>query len=82
MNKLGIIGGSGVYNLDNVKVISKKDIDTPFGKPSSKLLELDIAGAKCWFLPRHGIGHHISPSEINYRANIYALKCLGVDTVV
>jgi len=82
MSKVAIIGGSGVYNLDSVKIISERDVDTPFGKPSGKILELEIAGSQCFFIPRHGIGHKINPSEINYRANVYALKSLGVDTVV
>ena len=82
MRNIGIIGGSGVYNIDEVKVLSEHDLDTPFGKPSSSVLELDINGGKCFFIPRHGNGHHIAPSEINYRANIYALKLLGVDTVL
>lgn len=82
MQKVAIIGGSGVYNLDSVKLISEQEIETPFGKPSGKILELEIAGAKCFFLPRHGLGHTINPSEINYRANIFALKSLGVDTVI
>jgi 5'-methylthioadenosine phosphorylase len=82
MGHVAIIGGSGVYNIDAVKVISEHEVNTPFGKSSGKILELEIVGAKCFFLPRHGVGHKINPSEINYRANIYALKTLGVDTVV
>lgn len=82
MSKLAIIGGSGIYNFDGVEVVKEHSIDTPFGKPSSEIIELKIEGATCFFLPRHGKGHKISPSEINYRANIYALKLLGVDTVL
>jgi 5'-methylthioadenosine phosphorylase len=82
MAKIGIIGGSGIYNFDSVNVIKEHLVDTPFGLPSSNVIELEIGGHHCFFLPRHGKGHSIAPSEINYRANIYALKKLGVNTVV
>lgn len=82
MKKIAIIGGSGVYKFDSVQLISEHEVDTPFGKTSGKISEVKIGDANCFFLPRHGKGHTISPSEINYRANIYALKLLGVDTVV
>lgn len=78
---IGIIGGSGLYNigLENKKEI---EVDTPFGKPSDKILVGELEGVKFAFLPRHGKGHRIMPSEINYRANIYALKKLGVKRVI
>lgn len=79
---LAIIGGSGIYNFDVVKVIDKIEVDTPFGKPSSKIVKAEIDGCEFYFLPRHGEGHIISPSEINYRANIYAFKKLGVKNLV
>ena len=82
MSTVGIIGGSGIYNIESVSVVAEHNVETPFGKPSSAILELDINGSKCFFLPRHGKGHAINPSEINYRANIYALKLFGVNTVV
>lgn len=82
MAKVAVIGGSGVYNLDKVQISNEQEIETPYGKPSAKISTLNIDGHECFFIPRHGIGHHISPSEINYRANIYALKSLGVDTVI
>lgn len=82
MKNIAIIGGSGVYKFDSVEVIKEHSVDTPFGEPSGKIVEVNVKGKKCFFLPRHGIGHSISPSEINYRANIFALKKLGVDTVV
>ncbi len=82
MSKVGVIGGSGVYDLEAVKVLSEHKVDTPFGETSSAILELEISGKAFYFVPRHGKGHAITPSEINYRANIYALKKLGVDTVV
>ncbi|MHB8155624.1 MAG: S-methyl-5'-thioadenosine phosphorylase [Candidatus Omnitrophota bacterium] len=82
MSRIGIIGGSGLYNLEGLT--HKKDavLDTPFGKPSEKLLIGELYGKEIIFLPRHGIGHRISPSEINYRANIFAMKKLGVDRIV
>lgn len=82
MGKVAIIGGSGVYNLDVVTVIKEHDIHTPFGKPSGNVVELEIEGETFYFVPRHGSGHFISPSEINYRANIYALKLLGVTNII
>jgi 5'-methylthioadenosine phosphorylase len=82
MSKLGIIGGSGIYKFDSVEIIEEIEVDTPFGKPSSKVMKSKIADCEFYFLARHGVGHSISPSEINYRANIYALKLMGVDTVV
>lgn len=82
MSSIGIIGGSGVYNIDVVKTLNKIKVETPFGRPSSEILELDVEGHACYFLPRHGEGHSISPSDINYRANIYAMKKLGVKTLV
>lgn len=82
MKNLGIIGGSGIYKLDSIEVVKEHTLSTPFGSPSSRVIEAKVKGHKVFFLPRHGIGHTINPSEINYRANIYALKMLGVDTVV
>ncbi len=82
MTKLAVIGGSGIYNIEGVSVVEEISVDTPYGKPSGNVLKLSVDGNEFYFVPRHGKGHHISPSEINYRANIYALKTLGVDTVV
>lgn len=82
MKNIGIIGGSGIYDIESVKIIKEHDLTTPFGKPSSNILEIEVEGKNFFFLPRHGAGHAISPSEINYRANIYALKLMGVDTVI
>lgn len=81
MEIIGIIGGSGLYEigLENSKEL---DIDTPFGKPSDKIIIGDLKGVQFAFLPRHGRGHRIMPSEINYRANIYALKSLGVKRIL
>ena len=82
MTKLAIIGGSGVYNFEDIKVIDEFEIETPFGKPSSNIVKASIDENEFFFLPRHGKGHKISPSEINYRANIFALKTLGADIIV
>lgn len=76
--EIGIIGGSGVYQIDGVKVIHEHTVTTPFGDPSDKILELDMQGVKIFFLARHGRRHTLLPHEVNYRANIYALKALGV----
>ena len=82
MSLVAIIGGSGLYNLEKVKLLEKIAIDTPFGMPSSEVLRLEVDGCEFLFLPRHGEGHSISPSEVNYRANIYALKVLGARVVL
>jgi 5'-methylthioadenosine phosphorylase len=82
MDKLGIIGGSGVYSLENIKIVAEHKVDTPFGKPSDAVIQAEINGAEVYFMPRHGRAHSILPHEVNYRANIYALKSFGVDVVV
>ncbi len=79
---LGVIGGSGLYNFRGLSDIQTVEMDTPFGKPSSPILIGRLADKSVAFLARHGLGHFISPSEINYRANIYALKQIGVRYVV
>lgn len=79
---LGVIGGSGLYQFEGLKNVEMMDIETPFGKPSSPIAIGTLSGKRVAFLARHGIGHHISPSEVNYRANIYALKFIGVQHVV
>ncbi|MBL6988240.1 MAG: S-methyl-5'-thioadenosine phosphorylase [Bacteriovoracaceae bacterium] len=75
---MGVIGGTGVYQLKGLEVIKEHDVTTPFGKPSSPVIEAKILGTKFFFIPRHGKGHTLIPSEINYRANIFALKQIGV----
>ncbi|MFA5155882.1 MAG: S-methyl-5'-thioadenosine phosphorylase [Candidatus Omnitrophota bacterium] len=82
MGKIGIIGGSGLYNIEGIKNVKKVSVVTPFGKPSDKFITGKLEGREVVFLPRHGVGHRISPSEINYRANIYAMKKLGVERIV
>jgi 5'-methylthioadenosine phosphorylase len=79
---LGVIGGSGLYSFSGLSDTQTIDLDTPFGKPSSPILIGSVNGIKVAFLARHGIGHFISPTEVNYRANIHALKQLGVTSVV
>lgn len=79
---LGVIGGSGVYEIDGVDVVAQHDIDTPFGRPSDKIVEVRLEDRKAFFLPRHGKGHRFLPSEVNYRANVFALKSLGVSHVL
>lgn len=79
---LAIIGGSGIYNMPDLTDVDIIEVDTPFGKPSSPITIGVLSGRRVAFLARHGIGHFISPSEVNYRANIYALKSLGVQHVV
>ena len=75
---LGVVGGSGVYALDGLENARWEKVESPFGAPSDELLIGEIEGTKLVFLPRHGRGHRIPPSEINYRANIDALKRVGV----
>ncbi len=79
---VGIIGGSGVYNLPGLENIREQWIETPWGEPSDALHFGDIGGTQAVFLPRHGRGHALSPSGINYRANIDALKRVGVTDIV
>lgn len=75
---LGVIGGSGLYNMPELTDKTTVEIDTPFGKPSAPIVIGTLRGKRVAFLARHGIGHHLLPSEVPYRANIYALKSLGV----
>ncbi len=82
MSKIGVIGGSGVYKIDGINKVQEHLIETPFGSPSAPIIEMEVSGNHFYFIPRHGVGHKFTPSEINYRANIYALKLLGVDTVI
>jgi len=80
--RIGFIGGSGVYKIEGINVIDEIDVETPFGKPSDKIIICEYESIKVAFLPRHGRGHYISPSGINYRANIFALKKLGVERLI
>lgn len=79
---VGVIGGSGLYEMEELKILEEKKIETPYGAPSDVFIIGELAGRKVVFLPRHGRGHLYSPSEINYRANIYAMKSLGVERIL
>lgn len=78
----GIIGGSGLYEIDGFQLIEEKTISTPFGKPSDSYIIGKLGGIPVAFLPRHGRNHHLLPSEINYRANMYGFKLLGVTNII
>jgi 5'-methylthioadenosine phosphorylase len=80
--KIGVIGGSGVYKIEGIEVVKEHALNTPFGKPSSEVIEANLNGTSFYFIPRHGKVHNLTPSEVNYRANIFALKELGVDYII
>ncbi len=79
---IGVIGGSGFYKLAGIENIEPVDVDTPFGKPSARIVRGALYGNPVAFLPRHGENHEWLPSEINYRANIFALKKIGVRKII
>lgn len=79
---IGIIGGSGLYNIEGIKDIQSVSVDTPFGMPSDSFTVGTLEGRQVAFLPRHGKGHTILPSELNFRANIYAMKKLGAGHII
>lgn len=80
--KIGVIGGSGLYNMPGLTIKEYKKITTPFGKPSDKYIIGELSGKESIFLPRHGTPHHIQPHKINYRANIWGFKELGVEMIL
>ena len=80
--KIGIIGGSGLYDIEGMTGIEEIELTTPFGKPSDAILLGNLEGMRVAFLPRHGKGHRISPSQLPAKANIYALKSLGVERII
>ena len=82
MAKVGIIGGSGLYQIEGITKVKEVTVKTPFGAPSDKFITGELEGIAVVFLPRHGRGHRLSPSEINYRANIYGMKKLGVRAIM
>lgn len=82
MGRIGIIGGSGLYQIEDIKNIKRVSVLTPFGKPSDKFVIGNLGGKEVVFLPRHGRGHRILPSQINYPANIYGMKKLGVERII
>src|SRR5436309_16076833 len=79
---IAIIGGSGLYQIDELRDATEHNVDTPFGPPSDTLVGGKLGGRQVYFLPRHGRGHRILPHEINYRANIYALRSLNVRWII
>ena len=79
---IGVIGGSGLYEMDGLTAVERVRLDTPFGAPSDEYLVGQLGDVRLVFLPRHGVGHRILPHEINFRANIYGLKQLGAEWIV
>jgi 5'-methylthioadenosine phosphorylase len=79
---VGVIGGSGLYQMEGLKKIREVEIKTPFGRPSEKFVRGILEGTEFVFLPRHGKGHRWLPTEVNFRANIFAMKKLGVDRII
>ncbi len=79
---VGVIGGSGLYEMDGLEAIESIALETPFGAPSDSYLTGDLDGTRMVFLPRHGLGHLKNPTEINFRANIWGLKKLGVSRII
>lgn len=82
MAKIGVIGGSGLYDIEGIKIKELRKMKTPFGNPSDEYAIGVLGGKEVVFLPRHGKGHTINPSNINYRANIYGMKKLGVGRII
>jgi 5'-methylthioadenosine phosphorylase len=80
--KLAVIGGSGVYDMEALTEVETRQIATPFGDPSDDIVVGTLAGKRIAFLPRHGRGHRLTPTEVPYRANIWALKSLGVERII
>jgi len=80
--KIGVIGGSGLYQIEGIQNVHETKVSTPFGDPSDAYIEGELNSKQLVFLPRHGRGHKISPTEINYRANIYGMKKLGVQWIL
>ncbi|MFA4842763.1 MAG: S-methyl-5'-thioadenosine phosphorylase [Candidatus Omnitrophota bacterium] len=82
MGRIGIIGGSGLYKIEGIRDIREVTVKTPFGAPSGKFILGNLDGREVVFLPRHDVGHRIPPSHINYRANIFGMKKLGVERII
>jgi len=80
--RIGVIGGSGLYDMEGLANLREEVVSTPFGDPSDVAMVGELGGAELVFLPRHGRGHRFNPSEVNYRANIYAMKALGASWVI
>jgi 5'-methylthioadenosine phosphorylase len=82
VNTIGVIGGSGLYDMAGLEGIERVRLSTPFGEPSDEYVQGTLAGARLIFLPRHGRGHRLLPSEVNYRANIFGMKRLGAEWII
>jgi len=80
--RIGIIGGSGLYEMQGLRVVGERKIETPYGDPSDAYVIGEMDGVRVAFLARHGRGHRLMPTELNYRANLYGFKVLGVDTIL
>ena len=80
--RIGVIGGSGVYKMDGLEDVREVAVSTPFGDPSDALIVGRLGGAEMVFLPRHGRGHRFNPSHVPYRANIFAMKSMGVEWII
>src|SRR5262249_21157180 len=80
--QIGIIGGSGLYQMDGLTDVREIGVETPFGKPSDNFILGTLEGARVAFLARHGRGHRLMPTELPFRANIYAMKLLGVERII
>src|SRR5438876_1225463 len=80
--KIGIIGGSGLYQMPELTEIDEIEVETPFGRPSDKFVLGTLEGERVAFLPRHGVGHRFTPTELPFRANIYGMKLLGVERIL
>lgn len=80
--KVGVIGGSGLYEMEGLESVEEVSLDTPFGRPSDVIVKGRLGQAELYFLPRHGRGHRYLPTEVPYRANIWALKSLGCQRVI
>ena len=82
MNSVGVIGGSGLYEMPGLENVERVRMSTPFGDPSDEFVCGELAGTRLVFLPRHARGHRLLPSEVNFRANIYGMKKLGVEWII
>ena len=80
--RIGVIGGSGLYEMEGLRILEEREIETPFGKPSDPYVIGEIDGHRVAFLSRHGKGHRLLPTEIPFRANVYGFKLLGVDMIL
>jgi 5'-methylthioadenosine phosphorylase len=80
--RIGVVGGSGLYRMEGMAMLEERAVETPFGDPSGPFMVGELAGRRVAFLSRHGAGHRLSPSEINFRANVFAFKLLGVERLI